>query len=185
MTPVAQALNVSKHFGMTTALDDVSIAVRPGSVHALVGRNGAGKSTLVSLLTGLAGPDSGSVSFNGEKAPSLADRSAWRALGACVITIVLAGYETPRLDGPLALVDMLRAAASEIEEYGRVVLDGQHGVWVSESAATDTVHLLAELLENATTFSPETTQVIVSGHAVVGGGSLITITDSGTGMTEE
>ena len=84
MTPVAQALNVSKHFGMTTALDDVSIAVRPGSVHALVGRNGAGKSTLVSLLTGLAGPDSGSVSFNGEKAPSLADRSAWRARVACV-----------------------------------------------------------------------------------------------------
>jgi hypothetical protein len=47
------------------------------------------------------------------------------------------------------------------------------------------VHLLAELLENATTFSAETAKVIVSGHAVVGGGSLITITDSGTGMTEE
>jgi signal transduction histidine kinase len=99
--------------------------------------------------------------------------------------LVLAGHETPRPAGGLALVDVLRAAASEIEEYGRVILDVQQGVWVSESAATDTVHLLAELLENATTFSPETTQVIVSGHAVVGGGSLITITDSGTGMSEE
>jgi hypothetical protein len=99
--------------------------------------------------------------------------------------LVLGGHEPPRPAGPLALVDVLRAAASEIEEYGRVILDVQQGVYVSGSAATDTVHLLAELLENATTFSPETTQVIVSGHAVVGGGSLITITDGGTGMSEE
>jgi hypothetical protein len=47
------------------------------------------------------------------------------------------------------------------------------------------VHLVAELLENATTFSPQTTQVLVSGHALVGGGSLITITDGGPGMSEE
>jgi signal transduction histidine kinase len=99
--------------------------------------------------------------------------------------LVLAGHESPRPDGLLALVDVLRAAASEIEEYYRVILDAQHGVFVSGSAATDTVHLVAELLENATTFSAETTQVIVSGHAVVGGGSLITITDAGTGMSEE
>ena len=99
--------------------------------------------------------------------------------------LVLAGHETPHLAEPLALVDVLRAAASEIEEYGRVILDVQPGVCLSGSAATDTVHLLAELLENAATFSPETTEVIVSGHAVVGGGSLITITDGGPGMSEE
>jgi signal transduction histidine kinase len=99
--------------------------------------------------------------------------------------LVLAGHDTPRPAGPLPLVDVLRAATSEIEEYGRVVLDAQQGVCVSGSAATDTVHLLAELLENATTFAPETAEVIVSGHAVCGGGSLITITDGGTGMPEE
>ena len=99
--------------------------------------------------------------------------------------LALAGHETPRPAGPLALVDVLRAAASEIEEYDRVILDVQHGVYVSGSAATDTIHLLAELLENATTYSPETTQVIVSGHAVVGGGSLIAITDGGAGMSDE
>ena len=99
--------------------------------------------------------------------------------------LVLAGHETRRPAGPLALVDVLRAAVSEIEEYSRVSLDVQQGVNVSAGAATDVVHLLAELLENATTFSAETTQVVVSGHAVVGGGSLITITDSGTGMTEQ
>ncbi len=99
--------------------------------------------------------------------------------------LVLAGHDTPDPAGPLALVDVLRAAASEIENYGRVILDVQPGVYVSGSAATDTVHLLAELLENATTFSPETAKVIVSGHALVGGGSLVTITDSGPGMDEE
>jgi signal transduction histidine kinase len=99
--------------------------------------------------------------------------------------LVLTGHETPRSAEPLALVDVLRAAVSEIEEYGRVALDVQQGVWVGGSAATDTVHLLAELLENATTFSPEATEVIVSGHAVSGGGSLISITDGGAGMSEE
>jgi signal transduction histidine kinase len=95
------------------------------------------------------------------------------------------GREAPHSAEPLALVDVLRVAASEVKEYGRVILDVQPGVWVSGSAATDTVHLFAELLENATTFSPKTTQVIVSGHAVYGGGSLVTIFDGGPGMSEE
>ena len=100
--------------------------------------------------------------------------------------LVLAGHETSR-DGadPVTLVDVLRAAVSEIEQYNRVVLDVPLGDWVSGDAVADTVHLLAELLENATAFSPKTTQVIVSGHPVRGGGLLISITDAGTGMPEE
>ncbi len=96
-----------------------------------------------------------------------------------------ADHEAARPAEPLALVDVLEAAASEVEEHGRVILDVQQGVYLSGSAATDTEHLLAELLENAVTFSPETAQVIVSGHAVYGGGALVTITDCGTGMSEE
>ena len=95
------------------------------------------------------------------------------------------GHEISHPAEPLTLADVLRAAASKVKEHGRVILDVQHGVWVSGSAATDTVHLLAELLENATTFSPQTAEVIVSGHAVYGGGSLVTIFDVGTGMSEE
>jgi simple sugar transport system ATP-binding protein len=82
--PVAAAHTVSKRFGVTVALDEVSLEVSDGHVHALVGRNGAGKSTLVSVLTGLQVPDSGSVEFAGEPAPSLADREAWRTKVACV-----------------------------------------------------------------------------------------------------
>ena len=100
--------------------------------------------------------------------------------------LVLAGHETPcRWTEPVTLVDVLRAAVSEIEQYDRVTLNVQQGVSVSGSAVADTVHLLAELLENATTFSPKTTKVIVSGHTVRGGDSLINITDGGMGMPEE
>src|SRR5229473_1784887 len=100
--------------------------------------------------------------------------------------LVLAGHEAHRpWAEPVTLVDVLRSAVSEIEQYGRVVLDVQPGVSVNGSAVADTVHLLAELLENATEFSPRTTQVIVSGHTVRGGGSLINITDGGMGLPEE
>jgi signal transduction histidine kinase len=100
--------------------------------------------------------------------------------------LVLAGHETPRRwTEPVSLVDVLRAAVSEIEQYDRVVLDVQPAVSVIASAAVDIVHLFAELLENATTFSPATTQVIASGPAARDGDWLMSITDLGTGMPEE
>ena len=99
--------------------------------------------------------------------------------------LAIAGHDTPdRAAEPVTLVDVLRAAVSEVEQYDRVALDVQQGVSVSGSAAADTVHLLAELLENATTFSPRTTQVIVSGRTARDGGSLISIIDAGTGIAE-
>jgi simple sugar transport system ATP-binding protein len=80
----AEAEAIWKAFGRTKALQDVSVSVRPGECHALVGRNGAGKSTLVGVLTGLIKPDSGSVRLYGEPAPSLGDRAAWQERVACV-----------------------------------------------------------------------------------------------------
>ncbi|MDN3026114.1 sugar ABC transporter ATP-binding protein [Streptomyces sp. S.PB5] len=82
--PVAQAAAITKRFGSTVALRDARITITPGQTHALVGRNGAGKSTLVSILTGLHAPDEGTVTFNGEPAPRLADRDGWRQRVACV-----------------------------------------------------------------------------------------------------
>ena len=84
-----------------------------------------------------------------------------------------------------ALVDVLRAAASEIEHYDQVAFDVQAGVMVSQDAAVDTVHLLAELLENATAFSPETSQVVVSGFLDADGGALVGIADAGPGLSED
>jgi len=82
--PLVLAEDVHKRYGTTVALDGAGISITAGRTHALVGRNGAGKSTLVAVLTGLQAPDSGTVAFEGEPAPSLADRDAWRARVACV-----------------------------------------------------------------------------------------------------
>lgn len=82
--PVVSAFGVGKRYGPTVALSDVSLTVRPGESHALVGRNGAGKSTLVSILTGLSNSATGSVEFGGEPAPPLADRDGWRQKVPCV-----------------------------------------------------------------------------------------------------
>ncbi len=81
---VGEAEAVSKTFGETKALTDVSLGVFSGECHGLVGRNGAGKSTLVTLLTGLSRPDHGTIRVGGQPAPNLADRGAWLAKVACV-----------------------------------------------------------------------------------------------------
>jgi anti-sigma regulatory factor (Ser/Thr protein kinase) len=100
--------------------------------------------------------------------------------------LILAGHETSsQWTEPVTLVDVLRAAVSEIEQYNRVVLDVQVGDSVSGSAVADIAHLLAELMENATTFSPKTTQVIVTGHVASGGGLLVNIADAGMGVPED
>src|ERR1700738_2485323 len=84
LSPVGEAESVSKTFGETRALIDVSLAVLPGECHGLGGRNGAGKSTLVARLTGLAKPDGGTIRLAGQRAPGLADRGAWLERAACV-----------------------------------------------------------------------------------------------------
>lgn len=61
-----QISSVSKRFGASNALIDVSLEVLPGEVHGLVGENGAGKSTLVRIIAGLVTPDQGRVTMKGE-----------------------------------------------------------------------------------------------------------------------
>jgi simple sugar transport system ATP-binding protein len=81
---IAEVIGVSKRFGRSQALADVTIHVPAGDSRALVGRNGAGKSTLVGVLTGILAPDSGRVRFGGEDAPGLGERQKWRDRVACV-----------------------------------------------------------------------------------------------------
>ncbi|CAM3516865.1 sugar ABC transporter ATP-binding protein [Paenibacillus lupini] len=60
--------NITKTFPGVKALDDVTLKVRPGTVHALMGENGAGKSTLMKCLFGIYHPDAGEIYLNGQKA---------------------------------------------------------------------------------------------------------------------
>jgi HAMP domain-containing protein len=82
---------------------------------------------------------------------------------------------------PLPLIDVVRLGLGEIEDYRRVDIDVPYDVVVALPVTNDLVLVLAELMENATIFSPPHTRVTVSA-ARVGNGVLLTITDHGIGM---
>ena len=65
---VLEMKNITKRYGENTVLSDVSLSVRPGEIHALLGENGAGKSTLMKMLAGMSSPSEGSFTLFG-KAP--------------------------------------------------------------------------------------------------------------------
>ncbi|MEU3351480.1 nitrate- and nitrite sensing domain-containing protein [Streptomyces sp. NPDC037389] len=100
--------------------------------------------------------------------------------------LVLAGEEPGRRwTRPVPLVDVLRAAASEVEQYERIELSGVPPTEVAGRVVNDLVHLLAELLENATSFSSPQTKVKVTGHALPDGRVLVEIHDTGIGLSPE
>ncbi|MDJ0381099.1 nitrate- and nitrite sensing domain-containing protein [Streptomyces sp. G-G2] len=85
---------------------------------------------------------------------------------------------------PVPLTNVVRAAVSEIEDYPRVEVRGLAEAGVVGGAVADLTHLLAELIENATQFSPPHTKVRVSGEPV-GTGYVLEIEDRGLGMGRE
>ena len=100
--------------------------------------------------------------------------------------LVLAGEEQGRLwNRPVLLVDVVRAATAEVEQYERVMLGELPDVALAGHAATDVVHLVAELVENATEFSAPTTDVLVSATTLVDGMVALDITDAGLGVAAE
>src|SRR5215218_3515826 len=99
--------------------------------------------------------------------------------------IVLSGAETGRhWAQQMTVVDVVRAAAAEVEEYQRVELLPLADLEVAGHVAVDVIHLLAELVENATAFSPPNTKVQIAGQAVPHG-YVIEIEDRGLGMSDE
>ncbi|MER6106502.1 nitrate- and nitrite sensing domain-containing protein [Streptomyces sp. NPDC001832] len=100
--------------------------------------------------------------------------------------LVLAGEEPGRRwNQPVPLVDVLRAAASEVESYERIELSGVPETEIHGQSVTDLVHLLAELLENATTFSSPQTKVRVTATRLPDRRVVIEIHDKGIGLTAE
>ncbi|MEU9503782.1 nitrate- and nitrite sensing domain-containing protein [Streptomyces sp. NPDC048196] len=102
--------------------------------------------------------------------------------------LVLAGAEQHGNNhpGPVPLLDVLRAAVSEIERYERVRIQSlpPHSQ-VAGFAADDLSHLVAELLENATAFSPPDAYVELSGWLLESGEVMLSVQDEGIGMTAE
>lgn len=79
--PLLRIEGLGKTFGGTAALNDVSLEVRPGEVHGLVGQNGSGKSTLIKILSGYHAPDRGEIVVSGERVDPPLTLTALRRLG--------------------------------------------------------------------------------------------------------
>ena len=98
--------------------------------------------------------------------------------------IVLSGVEQRRRwSESVPLRDVVEAAVAEVEDYSRVQVAGIHDLTLAGQAASDVAHLLAELVENATSFSSPTTWVEVSGGPT-GNGYVLEIEDHGIGMSD-
>ena len=99
--------------------------------------------------------------------------------------LVLAGSELPAWSSqPSPVVDTMRAAISEIESYQRIVVNQVPQAMLAGRGANDLQHLFAELLDNATSFSPPDSQVIMSAAFAPGGQLVVSVADRGVGMTD-
>ncbi|MFG2298654.1 nitrate- and nitrite sensing domain-containing protein [Streptomyces sp. NPDC048603] len=96
--------------------------------------------------------------------------------------LILAGEASPRpWSTPVSVTDVIRAALSEVEEYRRVTLRRVDAAHISGSVVAEVAHLLAELVENALSYSPPVTDVEIEGRRT-SAGYLVAIVDHGTGM---
>lgn len=129
--PILELRHVSKSFGSTRALDDVSLALRPGRILCLLGDNGAGKSTLIKVLSGFHPPSRGTVLFEGREIRFSGPREA-RRLGIATVhqdvgSIPLMsvghnfflGAEPTRSFGPFRTLDLATANRIALEQMQR------------------------------------------------------------------
>ncbi len=107
--------NVTKTFPGVRAVDEVSLEVRPGEVHALIGENGAGKSTLMHLVAGVYQPDSGKIELDGASIVDLNEQGAAEAGIAMV-------YQERSLVGALSVAENVYAGRQPVNALGIIRL---------------------------------------------------------------
>ena len=142
-TNILEMRGISKSFPGVKALDDVSLEVRPGTVHALMGENGAGKSTLMKCLFGMYKPDAGSIVLNGSVREFANSKQALDA-GISMIhqellpipyrsvmeNLWLGRYPT-RGVGPFQLVDHQKMLADTVKLFEELNMDLDPKIWVT------------------------------------------------------
>ena len=133
-TAALTARGVSKRFGVVQALDNVSLELMPGEIHALVGENGSGKSTLVKIIAGTIAADKGTVEIAGQPLQPATPRRS-RDLGAHTV------FQDGSMIGELSVAQNMyvgslgedRPSYGSIEQWTREVLS-QRGVAVTHPA---------------------------------------------------
>jgi len=141
---VLEIRHMSKSFPGVRALDDVSIQVRPGTVHALMGENGAGKSTLMKCLFGIYEPDSGEILLEGKPVRFANSRQALDAGISMIHQELLPipyrsvmenlwlGRYPQRSFGPLKFVDHKKMYLDTVELFKELKMDIDPKLWVRE-----------------------------------------------------
>lgn len=120
-----QLQGITKRYPSVVANSDVSLIVRPGETHAVLGENGAGKSTLMKIIYGSVRPDAGSVMFNGQPVQVRNPQEA-RALGISMVfqhfslfdTVTVAENVWLGLDKSLSLAQVSQRISDKAAEYG-------------------------------------------------------------------
>jgi ribose transport system ATP-binding protein len=103
LEPTMVLSGISKHYDGVAALTDVSLPIRPGEVHALLGENGAGKSTLMAVASGTANPDTGTITVRGRLVERLSPREA-ADLGIAIV------HQHPVVLADLTVAENIRLA---------------------------------------------------------------------------
>lgn len=112
--PLLSVRGIHKRFPGVHALKGVSLDVRAGEVHALVGENGAGKSTLMHLLAGVYQPDDGAIDFNGCDNIQIVDEHSAQKLGIAIV------FQERSLFGDLSVAENIFAARQPISRWGHI-----------------------------------------------------------------
>jgi len=102
MTPRLALTGITKHYGDVAANEDVTLAVMPGEILALLGENGAGKSTLMKVVYGVARPDAGTVAIDGAEV-EIANPARARSLGIAMVFQHFALFDTLTVAENIAL----------------------------------------------------------------------------------
>lgn len=170
--PVAEIIGVSKRFGASEALKDVSTVIPAGDSRALVGRNGAGKSTLVGVLTGIIAPDAGRVRLAGADAPGLGERGKCRDKVACV-------YQKSTLIPTLTVAENLLLNAHPTGRFGWI---GWSALRRKAEAVLADWGLELEVDQDAARLDVEQRQVVEIARALLQGTRFIILDEPTAGL---
>jgi nitrate/nitrite sensing protein/histidine kinase/DNA gyrase B/HSP90-like ATPase len=179
---VKQAFNVAARTALVAAADEVKIRRGVNDVfRSLARRNQSLLTRQLQLLDSMErrvhDPEELADLF---RVDHMTTRMRRHAEG---LLIVAGGSSGRAWREPVPIVDVMRAAAAEVEDYPRIRVTSRTGAALAGHAVADIIHMLAELIENAATFSPASTPVRVDGERVARGVA-VEIEDRGLGMGE-
>ncbi len=152
--PLLEVRNIVKRFGSNTANDDVSLAIMPGEIHALLGENGAGKSTLVKIIYGSLQPNSGSIYWKG-KPVTISSPAEARSVGIGMVFQHFSLFESLTVAENIALAlpdckvtDKLSATIARVSESYGLPLDPSAHIVDLSVGERQRVEIVRCLLQN-------------------------------------